>query len=883
MSIDLNPKQPQQYNDLLREDLRNRVYPISFVTAIFLGLAAVTNLFISGMNLFAGIDVFLTILFFSVGFFVKEKIISPWFVTGLFLSVFMALFIMTILYSGSVHGILFNYIIVPFVAFYTAGMRVGRVYTLLMLAILSMFIAASAMSLVELSYNQKELSIFLISLTFSTIGAWLFESVREKTFKDFFEQGLKHATLMNAIDEVYYRVGMDGMIQDIDDAIIALTGYTPSEVEGNPIAIFYANPTTRDAYIKALKKNGNVKNYPIEIVGKQGQHVVIAMSSRIVLNAEGVPQYIEGMFRDITEEEQVKDERKEHLAHLQQLTAVEDLLSDDNLEYAIQSVIKKLLLVFSAERAYLSPVMMSKSDDAGYAHQFLVEGVESKSFDLESFIQDEEVKFYLSSMPKRKKKLVIILDDSSLFSNYLLHKLGLSSYVHVLFQTNAETFWLLGLHNFPHASMNAQEKRLLVDISRRIGSALNQLLLQRALEAAVVKAEVASKTKGDFVATISHELRTPLHGIIGLLDLMELEAEGFSLEQQQNLALAQTSTQVLRSLIDDVLDLSKIESGKIEMQKQAFSVHQLLCDALIPFVMKAREKNLGLSLEMRNVAGIIEGDVQRLRQVLLNLVGNAIKFTMHGYVRIVASQDESNLYIHIEDSGIGIDSKKQAQVFSPFTQVHNEQVLGENLQEKGTGLGTTIAQYFIKMMGGRLSLQSEPNVGSTMTICLPLQQVGLERVSVDLHIEDLIKLPKLRHKHDKKGLSQQIKVREWSVLLAEDDPVGRRVVVKRLQRTGFKVETAADGIKAFAQFQAGDFDLLLTDVRMPGFSGLQLTQKIRDYEREHQKSPLTIIGLSAYAMEDVKKEALQVGMDDFITKPVDLQFLISTLEEKFSE
>jgi len=873
----------QEYSDLLREDLRKRVYPISFVTAVFLGLAAATNITITGFSLFVGIDLFLALLFSSVGFFVKKKIISPWFITGLFLSVFLILFVMTILYSGSVHGILFNYIIVPFVAFYTAGIRIGRLYALMMLSILGLFMLGSAMGVLAPSYSQKELAIFLISLSFSTIGAWLFENVREKTFKDYFEQGLKHATLMNAIDEVYYRVGMDGMIQDIDDAIIALTGFTPSEVEGHPISMFYANPDTRAAYIKALQENGNVKNYPIEIVGKQGQFVVISMSSRIVFSQAGEPQYIEGMFRDITKEQKVKEERREHLAHLQQLTAVENLLSDDNLEYAIQNVVEELLVVFSAEHAFLAPVSPPKVSDADYAHYFLAQVDGSKDFNITSLLNDEEIKFYLSSMPKKKKNRVRILDESSLFSNHLEDKLGLKSSSHILLQTNAETFWLLGLHNFPNPSLSEQENRLWVDISRRITSALNQLLLQRALEAAVVKAEVASKTKGDFVATISHELRTPLHGIIGLLDLMELEAESFSLEQQQNLALAQTSTQVLRSLIDDVLDLSKIESGKIEMQKQAFSLEQLLCGALIPFVMKAKEKNLSLNLEMKNVAEVIEGDVQRLRQVLLNLVGNAIKFTMHGYVRIVTSQDDESLYIHIEDSGIGIDSEKQRNVFSPFVQVHNEQVLGKNLQEKGTGLGTTIAQYFIKMMGGELTLQSEPNVGSTMIICLPLQQVGLDKVSLDMQMDDLIKVPELMHKHDKAALKSMRKTRAWSVLLAEDDPVGRRVVVKRLQRAGFKVETAADGIKAFAQFKAGQFDLLLTDVRMPGFSGLQLTQKIRDYEYEHQVPPITIIGLSAYAMEDVKKEALQVGMDDFITKPVDLQLLINALEEKCGE
>ena len=317
------------------------------------------------------------------------------------------------------------------------------------------------------------------------------------------------------------------------------------------------------------------------------------------------------------------------------------------------------------------------------------------------------------------------------------------------------------------------------------------------------------------------------------------------------------------------------------MQKQSFYLKQALVDALIPFVMKAREKGIELHLEMRDVAEMIEGDVQRLRQVLLNLVGNAIKFTAQGYVRIVVSQDEDMLFINIEDSGIGIDKDRQTDVFKPFSQVHNAAVLGDNLQEKGTGLGTTISQYFITMMGGELTLQSEPTVGSTMTIRLPLQQVGQEKVTLNLQVEDLIDAPQMRHATEH-NIPKSV-MKSWRVLLAEDDPVGRRVAVKRLERAGFTVETVSDGSQAYAQIQAQSFDLLLTDIRMPGLTGLQLTEKIRENEREHGLPPMLIIGLSAYALEDVKRDVLAAGMDSFISKPVDMTELIALLESKYEQ
>ena len=683
--------------------------------------------------------------------------------------------------------------------------------------------------------------------------------------------------MINAIGEVSYRVDMQGNILEMSDALYKITGYKPSEVVNNPTINFYAYPEERQGYMDLLMKHGKVENYAITIVGKQGNHIRILMSSRFVYDKQGNPEYIEGMFRNITKEQKLEEERKAHLEHLQKLGHIEDKLANTNLETALSDVVNSLRDIFDAERAFLLPLCFLKEDkeQTCYSKQFVAKDKQD-TFDAESFTQCEELRFFFLSLPKKERVLSQTFDDIAIFSSGLRDKFHIQSHMFMVLETSQKAYWLLGLHNL---DIQPRQQNLLVDISKRVTATLNQLLLQRSLEAAAIEAEIASKAKGDFVATISHELRTPLHGIIGLLDLMGMDMNQLSQEQQKNLKLAQASAQVLRSLIDDVLDLSKIESGNIEIQKQPFDLQQAVTQALIPFVVKAKEKHIHLGLEMRKVAKVVEGDVQRLRQVLLNLVGNAIKFTMQGYVRIVVTQDESWLYINIEDSGIGIEREKQAEVFNPFTQVHHEEVLGDNLQEKGTGLGTTISQYFVKMMGGTLTLQSEPDVGSTMTICLPLQQVGDELVSVHVQMEDLIQQPVL----DTMPAEQHITPagnKVWRVLLAEDDPVGRRVAVKRLQRAGFDVQTAGDGKKAYEMWKAGAFDLLLTDVRMPGLSGLDLTRQIRADEQASNKPPIIIVGLSAYALEDVKADALASGMDAFIAKPVDMQALLNILEEK---
>jgi len=419
---------------------------------------------------------------------------------------------------------------------------------------------------------------------------------------------------------------------------------------------------------------------------------------------------------------------------------------------------------------------------------------------------------------------------------------------------------------------------LIVDVSRRIRGTLNQLILHKDLADTVDRVEVSSKAKSEFMATMSHELRTPLHGVIGLLDLLGVDIEQLSKEQQKNLKLAQTSAHVLSSLIDDVLDLAKIESGKIDLHQQIFVLKEALCDALIPFVMKSRGKGLDLTLEINNAATQIKGDVVRLRQVLLNLVGNAVKFTEHGYVRIVVSQEKEVLQINIEDSGIGIHPDKQGAVFKPFSQVHDVSVLGDNLQEKGTGLGTTIAQHFVEMMGGTLTLESVSNVGSTMCIRLPLQQVGEKQTSLHIHADDIAKGSHISEAKPVEETSE-VNKRIWSVLLAEDDPIGRRIASKRLLRAGFDVEAVADGDLAWQRLQEKEFDLLLTDVRMPGLDGMQLTKNMRQFEKEQEREGMLIVGLSAYALEEVKAEALLSGMDEFISKPIDMNILIAKLTE----
>jgi len=871
-----------EYQALLIKDFRDKVYPLAIACVVIFSVFFLVNASGIGNPKFMIPDAVAAVLFAGLAHAVKKGTVLPHFGSIFILAVITTFYTTVIIFSGSVHGILFFYCTIPFFAFYMAGSKVGLIQGICMIIILLSLWGGSKLGWLHISYSDLEMGVLSFLLSFSIISAWGFERVRERTFRESYQSGLRHETLMQALDEVYYRVGMDGIIQEIGEAIHTITGYTPQEAEGTQISTFYADPNTREGYVNALKKTGSVKNYPIELIGKQGNLVMISMSSRMFFDESGQPIYIEGLIRDITKERKLENERKEHLELLSNLSIIETALADQDFELSIQHSLEKMIEIFDADHVFLAPISYTlKGEDEKRCFEtcFLASRTESIQLDSELFSRESEIKAYMTSASKQTIPPFVV-DSFDDLSPELVDKYKLKAHMMILIQVTPTQQWLLGVQNCQEAQIySSQQKRLFVDISHRLRGALGQLILQKDLQATVERVEIASKAKSEFLATMSHELRTPLHGVIGLLDLLGIDASQLSLEQQRNLSLARTSAHVLSSLIDDVLDLAKVESGKVELQKQSFVLKDALYDALVPFVMKAREKGINLNLEMKNVAAVIEGDVVRLRQVLLNLVGNAIKFTSEGYVRIVITQDEHTLQINIEDSGIGIDRDKQDDVFKPFSQVHDINILGDNLQEKGTGLGTTISQHFVHMMGGVLTLQSEPEVGSTLSIRLPLHQVGTERITVKLQMEDFSKLPEELEAGIGQGGNKELK--HWKVLLAEDDPIGRRVAEKRLSRVGFQVDSAADGLTAWEKIKENDYDLLLTDVRMPGLDGMQLTKTIRKYEKEQGKDAMLILGLSAYALEEVKQKALDSGMDEFVTKPVDMDKLMNMLEQRY--
>jgi len=403
------------------------------------------------------------------------------------------------------------------------------------------------------------------------------------------------------------------------------------------------------------------------------------------------------------------------------------------------------------------------------------------------------------------------------------------------------------------------------ELISRVKNHLNLVHSKKELALAKEYAESATRAKGEFLANMSHEIRTPMNGIVTVIEF--LQETGLNDKQSDLVEIIKTSSDNLLNIINDILDFSKIEAGQIELEQINFKLKDELINVLKPLEFRAQDKGLLMTLNYDdNIPEVINGDMLRVKQIIINLVNNAIKFTQSGNIIIeVKLKKELNKSLDIEfkvkDTGIGIKKENQKKLFKSFSQSD----ASSTRKYGGTGLGLAISKNLVEMMDGNISLESEYGIGSTFIFNLILKKKKDDATDNDKNQEIV-----------------EINVSKKNILIVDDNAINRKVAEMTLSRLGHNTTSANNGHDAYQLYLDNHFDVILMDVHMPELDGLESTELIRKYEQENGiQKPIPIIAMTAAAMKGDKEKFLEAGMTEYISKPFKIKDIKKVLFNLF--
>lgn len=647
--------------------------------------------------------------------------------------------------------------------------------------------------------------------------------------RDFIRVALDSSSALIAV------LGMDGRLVRWNRACERATGYHESEVKtADSLARLF--PPEQQEIVRAcllrLTAGGSPQFGLAALRGKDGGAVEISWSATLLRNDEGTPEFVVVTASDLTQ--QVEAERR------QRQSAMEFQLVWDSAGDAMV-FLDESGVIFAANPAFCAL--------AGQPRRELEGRLFTQAWREWPGHEEEELERHRASFAARKVDSPVVRECELAGGRRLWLEITNS----FLERTSEPALLLMVIRDITDRVRAEQELR-----------ATNEFLestTQWAKEVAL-SAETASAAKTTFLANVSHEIRTPMNGILGMTELAL--ATELTEEQREYLQLVRQSTESLLSLVDDLLDVSKAEAGRIELRPDAFEIRRVVENLMRPLIHRGATRGLEVTWQVAEaVPDRVIGDSGRLRQVLINLVGNAIKFTDAGSVRLRidrlgGGRNPAVLRFVVADTGIGMEAWELSGVFEAFVQIDPS----STRLRGGTGLGLSISDQLVSLMGGRILACTRKGEGSTFafTVELPLAE------RVDDTAED-----------DPTVLGLPRGSQDFGILVAEDNLVNQRLVVRMLEQAGYRPTLVSTGRQAVAAVAGQPFDAVLMDVQMPDLDGLEATRRIREAEAGRGRH-LPIIAMTAHAMPGYEDFCLDAGMDAYLSKPIRMVELIRKIE-----
>ena len=647
---------------------------------------------------------------------------------------------------------------------------------------------------------------------------------RKEAEKAIRESEQQYRRVFDNIVDVFYEASLDGILLNVSPSVESNFKYKREEIIGTPMPNFYADLNQREDLLKILNKKGYVKGYELLIKDKYGTIKEGILSSRIIKNEKGKPERIVGSILDISELKKAEKQIKQLSIALEQspliviFTDIEGIVEYVNKMFYKTSGLEEDMVI-GKNITEISPGTVS----ADRMKEILSSAAEGKSWqgELEYIHQDDTKLWYQLSVST-------IQGDS-----------GIPSHVIYIIQ----------------------------NITPRKEYEEN-------LELAKQKAEQSDQLKSSFLANMSHEIRTPMNAILGFASLLK---EDTLPPEQANyyIDIINTKGRDLLRIISDIIDISRIEVGDLLIKLEPIEVYEFIQEIYSEYkedsALSAKpDLRFRINIPKKKKKTILNTDPARLKQVIVNLIQNALKFTTEGFIEIGFTFNEKNrIKFYVRDTGIGIPAEKQKIIFDRFRQVDDT----HTREYGGTGLGLTISRNLVEKLGGKLEVDSEENKGSTFFFELKYIDTETSKDLEDELVEEIEEVEEVEYVSEQP--EQTLDLKNKRILVAEDDGTSFIFLETILKKFNAKMVWVKDGNQVLDQLKKDNrFDLILMDIRMPGMDGIEATKKIRG-----TNNPVPIIAQTAYAQSSDKKMALDSGCNDYISKPIKVPELASVLEK----